>query len=87
MERRKTENRRQVHLYVADDRRTGPFDRRGDDVRRRERMQEREKIERIRAFKDRDRSSPPDSPTMTKKRLVFAGLVLLLIVAALMLLQ
>jgi hypothetical protein len=87
MERRKTENRRQVHLYVADDRRSGPFDRRGDDVRRRERMQEREKIERIRAFKDRDRSSPSDTPTMTKKRLVVAGLVLLVIVAAFMFLQ
>jgi hypothetical protein len=87
MERRKTENRRQVHLYVADDRRTGPFDRRGDDIRRRERMQEREKIERIRAFKEKDTSTPTDTPTMTKKRLVFACLVLLVIVAALMLLQ
>ena len=87
MERRRAENRRQVHLYVADDRRSGPFDRRGDDIRRRERMQEREKIERIRAFKDRDKSSPSDTPTTTKKQLVVAGLVLLVIVAAFMFLQ
>ncbi len=87
MERRKTENRRQVHLYVADDRRAGPFDRRGDDIRRRERIKEREKIERIRAFKDKDKSSPTGTPMMTRKRLVFAGLALLVIVVALMLLR
>ena len=52
MERRKTEDRRQFHVFVADDQREGPYERRDDDARRWEREQEKAKIERIRAFKE-----------------------------------
>ena len=82
MERRKTEDRRQVHAFVADDRREGPYERRDDDARRWEREQERAKIERIRAFKEKDKSSPSASPMITTKRLVYIGLALLVIAVA-----
>lgn len=87
MERRTTATRRQEHLFVADDRRAGPYDRRGDDARRLERMREREKIERIRAFKSRDKAAPPDTMTITKKQLVYVGLFLVVIVVAVVLLR
>jgi hypothetical protein len=87
MERRAAEIRRQDHLFVADERREGPHDRRGDEARRRERMREQEKIEKIRAFKARDKPSPSDTLMINKKRLVFLGLALLVIVVALILLQ
>ena len=86
MERRKTEDRRQVHAFVADDRRDGPYERRDDDARRWEREQERAKIERIRAFKEKDKSSPSASQMITTKRLVYIGLALLVIAAVIMLL-
>ena len=87
MERRKTDNRRQVHMFVADDRRDGPFERRDDETRRREREREREKIDRIRAIKEKNNVPPPATPMITKKRLVYIGLALLVVVVALMLLQ
>ncbi|BBO69188.1 hypothetical protein DSCA_31180 [Desulfosarcina alkanivorans] len=89
MERRKTETRRQDHLFVADDRRGGPYDRRGDAARRRERMKEKEKIERIRAFKAKDRQKPSASgtPMVTRKRLMAAGLILLVVIITLILLR
>ena len=87
MERRKTDDRRQVHMFVSDDRRDGPYERRDDETRRREREREREKIERIRSFKEKDNVPPPATPIITPKRLVYIGLALLVFVVAVMLLQ
>ncbi|MBC2711960.1 MAG: hypothetical protein HGJ94_13515 [Desulfosarcina sp.] len=87
MERRETEDRRQVHMFVAQERRDGPYERRGDATRRRERKQEREKIERIRAFKEKKKASLPVTPVMTKKRWVYLGLALLVIVVAVFLIK
>lgn len=87
MERRKSEDRRQVHVFVSDDRRDGPHERRDDEARRRERERERKKIERIRAFKEQDNAPLPATPIITRKRLVYIGLALLVFVVAVMLLQ
>ncbi|MCB2148818.1 MAG: hypothetical protein KQI81_20225 [Deltaproteobacteria bacterium] len=87
MERRKTEDRRQVHVFVADDRRDGPYERRNDDARRWEREQERAKIARIRAFKEKNKASPSTSPMIPKKQLVYIGLALLVIAVVIILLQ
>ncbi|WP_319405853.1 hypothetical protein [uncultured Desulfosarcina sp.] len=86
MERRKNQDRRQVHVFVADDRRDGPYERRDDDARRWEREQERAKIERIRAFKEKNKASTSALPRITTKRLVYIGLALLILVVAIMLL-
>jgi len=86
MERRKTQDRRQVHVFVSDDRREGPYERRDDDARRRERELERKKIERIRAFKEKDNVPPAVEPMITQKRLVYIGLALLVVAAAVFLL-
>jgi len=83
MEKRKMVDRRQAHLFVSDDRRTGPYDRRSPALGREEIEAEREKIERIRAFKTKDRTAPADQPLFTPKRLVFLGLALLMLVAVL----
>jgi hypothetical protein len=84
MERRKTADRRQEHSFGSEDRRSGPFDRRQDSHLRRDILEEREKIERIRAFKARDRSaSSESSPLFTKKRLVWMGLAILVLVLVL----
>ncbi len=84
MQRRKAEARRQVHIFVSDDRRDGPYERRDDEARRRERERERKKIERIRAFKEKDNVPLSAAPTITKKRLVYIGLALLVVVVAVM---
>ena len=84
MEKRKSADRRQEHLFVSEDRRTGPFDRRSPVSSREEREAEREKIERIRAFKARDRAASSESPPLfTKKRLVWMGLAILGLVVVL----
>jgi hypothetical protein len=80
MERRTTETRRQDHVFVADERRQGPHDRRGDEARRRERERERKKIESIRAFKEKDKSPSPSAPMITNKRLMYLGVILLVLV-------
>ena len=87
MERRKIAKRRAVHLFVADERRKGPFDRRGVETRFLEREREREKIERIRAFKQRDQTISKDTPLFTKKRLVYLGLIVIIVVAVLFLID
>ncbi len=87
MERRKAEARRQVHVFVSDDRRDGPYERRDDEARRGERERERKKIARIRAFKEKDKAPPPATPVITQKRLIYIGLALLAIVFAIMLLR
>jgi hypothetical protein len=87
MERRKAEDRRQVHVFVSDDRREGPYERRDDEARRRERERERKKIERIRAFKEKDNVPPPAAPMITQKRLVYLALVLLVFVVAVFLIK
>ena len=87
MERRKAEDRRQVHVFVSDDRRDGPYERRDDEARRREREREKKKIERIRAFKAKDNAPAQATPMMTKKRLIYIGLALLVIAVVIMLLQ
>ena len=87
MERRKTDDRRQVHIFVSDDRRDGPYERRDDGTRRREREREREKIIKIRSFKEKDNLPLPATPMITKKRLVYIGLALLVVAVAVMLLQ
>ena len=84
MERRKAEARRQVHMFVSDDRRDGPYERRDDEARRWERERERKKIERIRAFKEKDNVPLSATPMITKKRLVYIGLALLVVVVAVM---
>jgi hypothetical protein len=84
MERRKTAERRQEHIFVSEDRRSGPFDRRHKSHRRRDIEEEREKIERIRAFKARDRTASSASPPLfTKKRLAWMGLAILILAAVL----
>lgn len=81
MERRKKADRRQEHIFVSEDQRSGPFDRRQKSHRRRDVEEEREKIERIRAFKARDRAASSASPPLfNKKRLVWMGLALLALV-------
>ena len=87
MERRKAEDRRQVHVFVSEDRRDGPFERRDDETRRREREREREKIERIRAYKQKDKAPLPTRPMITKKRMIVVGIVLLAWVAAMLLVK
>ncbi|MEE4112013.1 MAG: hypothetical protein V2I40_04310 [Desulfobacteraceae bacterium] len=87
MERRKAEARRQVHVFVSDDRRDGPYERRGDETRRRERERERKKIERIRSFKEKDKAHAPVAPMMTGKGLTVVGIVLLVLVATWFLIQ
>ncbi len=82
MERRATADRRLVHVFVSDERRNGPYERRGADIRHLERERERKKIERIRAFKEKGQPSPPATPVITKKRLIYVGLALLIIVVA-----
>ena len=83
MERRVTGDRRQAHVFVADDRRSGPFDRRNASSRLQAREAERAKIERIRAFKHKDQTAPEKAPLFTKQRLIFLGVALLIIVTAL----
>lgn len=87
MEKRKAEQRRQIHMFVADDRRNGPYERRDDDARRRERAHQLEKIERIRSFKDEDQTSPPVTPMITTKRVVYFGMALLAILVAVFLIK
>lgn len=87
MERRKAEDRRQVHVFVSDDRRDGPHERRDDEARRLERERERKKIERIRAFKEKDNAPLPAAPMITRKRLMVVGVVVLVLLAALFLFQ
>lgn len=84
MERRKIPDRRKVHLFISEERRTGPFDRRNADVRRRERAEELKKIQDIRRFRERDPVSPTpagaDYPG--RKKLVAVGVALLLLAIA-----
>ena len=87
MERRKGADRRQVHVFVSNDRRNGPHDRRGDEFRRRERAREREKIERIQAFKEKAKAPSSAAPMITKKRLLCVGLAILVAAAIIILLQ
>ncbi len=87
MERRTTEVRRQDHAFVADERRDGPYDRREDEARHRERRQEIKKIERIRAFKAKDKDHQSAAPLITKKRLMVVGMVVLVLLVALFLIQ
>lgn len=87
MERRKTPDHRKVHMFVSNERRKSPHDRRGTDTRRLQRDREREKIESIRAFKDKDNASSPVAPLITKKRLVYFCLGLLIIVVAVFLIN
>jgi hypothetical protein len=86
MERRKIADRRKLHMFFSDERRTGPFDRRNADARRRERAQEMEKIKKIRQF--RENETPPASsarPILTRTQLVAVGLALLLLAIVLVL--
>ena len=87
MQRRKAEARRQVHMFVSDDRRDGPYERRDDEARRRERERERKKIERIRAFKEKDKVPLSAAPMITGKRLMVVGIVLLVLAAATLLIK
>lgn len=82
MERRKEPDRRQTHMFVSNERRTGPFDRRGADMRRLEREEEIRKIEKLRAYRQKDSTPPPAAPLLTRKRLVYIGIALVLILFA-----
>ena len=79
MERRQGADRRQMHMFVSQDRRSGPFDRRGAAGRQHERMQERQAIERIRAYKEKDRADRKTAPLLTRKQVVYLSLTLLII--------
>jgi len=71
-------------MFVSEDRRSGPFDRRDKNHRLRDIEEEREKIERIRAFKARDRAASSASPPLfTKKRLTWMSLAILALVMVL----
>ena len=85
MERRQTAQRRQVHLFVADERRVGPHDRRKANLRLVDLERERAKIERIRAFKEKDQAEPTGTSLFSKNRLVYLGLVLAVVLVALFL--
>lgn len=82
MDRRKLPDRRKVHVFVANERRTGPSDRRNADARRRERAEEREKINQIRRFKDKDtvHAIPAAASQSRRRQLVIVGVALLLLV-------
>ena len=67
-------------MFVSDERRVGPYDRRGAANRRRERAQEIKKIHQINTFKNKKRESSSAEPLLTRKRLTFLGLALVLIV-------
>jgi hypothetical protein len=67
-------------MFVSNERRTGPFDRRGADMRHRERQMELRKIKQLRRYKERDRATPSAEPLLNKKRLTLLGLALVLIV-------
>lgn len=84
MERRQIPERRKIHTFFSDERRTGPFDRRNADARHRERAAEMEKIKEIRTYKAKDagQPSPVAIPPSRRKQLVAAGLVLLLLAIA-----
>jgi hypothetical protein len=87
MERRKAEDRRQVHVFVSNDRRDGPYERRDGEARRRERERERKKIESIRAFREKDNAPAPAIPMITKKRLMVGGVVVMVLLVALFLIK
>ena len=86
MERRTTETRRQDHVFVRDERRQGPHDRRAT---RPDAGKEsgKKKNRKHSAFKAKDKAPPPETLTKTKKQLVSVGLVLLVIVVAIILLR
>lgn len=87
MERRKSPDRRREHVFVSQDRRQGPYDRRGVEARLRTGRREREKIERIRAFKKKEPAVSPAPGLLTGRRLVTAALIVLILVAAILLLR
>lgn len=84
MERRKISDRRKMHSFFSDERRTGPFDRRNADARHRERAEEMKKIQEIRGYKEKGASHPTPAATLSSrhKQLVAVGLVLLLVAIA-----
>ena len=79
MEKRKSTDRRKAHLFVSNDRRTGPFDRRSSKSRHEEIESEKEKIARIRAYKAKDKAASSAPSLFTPKRLVFLGVALLIL--------
>lgn len=85
MERRKLADRRRMHVFVSDERRTGPFDRRNADARRRDRAEEMKKISEIRKFKEEEASRPVPASATTprRKQLLVLGIVVLLLAIAL----
>ncbi len=87
MERRQTAERRQVHLFVAEDRRKGPYDRRRANLRLVDLEKERAKIERIRAYREKDKDKPESTkaPLFSTNRLIYLGLVLVIVLAVLFL--
>lgn len=87
MERRQTAERREVHLFVGDERREGPHDRRSSGKKHVDREREQAKIERIRAFKEKDKAASQETPRFSKKRLIYLGVALLIILVALFLIN
>ena len=83
MEKRQSVDRRQEHLFVSDDRRSGPYDRRRPPSRREEIEAEKEKIARIQAFKAMKTTADTSQPLFTPKRLALLGLALVLLLAML----
>ncbi|WP_155323849.1 hypothetical protein [Desulfosarcina ovata] len=84
MERRIGIDRRQVHMFVANERRIGPYDRRGADTRRQERAQQIKKIDTIRSYKEKTRSASGVSPAFSSRRMVYVGVILLIILVILL---
>ncbi|BBO90148.1 hypothetical protein [Desulfosarcina ovata] len=79
MERRIGIDRRQVHMFFANERRTGPHDRRGADARRQERARQIKKIDTIRSYKEKTRNASGVSPVSSSRRMVYVGVALLII--------
>lgn len=87
MERRKNEERRQVHVFVSNERRVGPYDRRGTESRRIERERERKKIESLRAYREKSNVPLAAAPMITRNRLLYLALALLVILVTLFLIR
>ncbi|GAB6904769.1 hypothetical protein DESC_750021 [Desulfosarcina cetonica] len=86
MERRVNADRRKVHMFFDNDRRKGPHDRRGADMRREERARQIKKIKALTEFKEMEKKRPAKSPVITARQLVYVAVALLILVLAIALL-
>ena len=84
MERRRIADRRKMHLFVAEERRTGPHDRRGAHKKRQAWQREREKVEKIKDYRTTPRRTAHSAPRrITNLQFFIVGLALILLVVLL----